>query len=89
MHLPLSFPTHGSEETVKRTSGGEEDLGKGPRQPGGAALLPLSSRGTGGRGRSTFLGGGWEASRGLALGSGSSSPRKGVYAPPHHARAPR
>lgn len=85
VHLTLSFPAHGSEETIKGTSGGDEDSGKGPRQVGGAAVLPFSSWGTGGRGRSTFLGGGREASRELALGSGSSSPWKGVYAPPHHA----
>lgn len=55
MSIPLSFPARSSEETTARSSGGEgAAAGEGGAVEGGAAaVLPFSSRGTRGRGRST------------------------------------
>lgn len=55
MSIPLSFPARSSEETTARSSGGEgAAAGEGGAVEGGAAaVLPFSSWGTRGRGRST------------------------------------
>lgn len=53
MSIPLSFPARSSEETTARSSGGEGAAAGGGGAGGAAAVLPFSSRGTRGRGRST------------------------------------
>lgn len=79
MSIPLSFPARSSEETTARSSGGEGAAagGGGGAAAGGGVPAFLQS----GNQRAWPLhlpGGGWEASRVLALSSGSSRPWKGT-----------